>query len=86
MSASTRRRFGAVLIAIGLLSGIIVALINPDVVDTKVSHGGDKAALYTVVAVHTKMDIHSLGPSFALLAVGIVCLIWPSRQPPRLTS
>ena len=81
MSISTRRRFGWVLACISVLAFIVVQMLFADL---RVTEGGSTGNA-TWYAGHIKLD-HSWRTLLPVIGgvIGVLCLAWPSRRPPKL--
>ena len=94
MSTSARHKLGVTLIAIGILSGIVIAnitaMVRGETGDFQRTDRFQWSGLNIIITASTyttyTLPLLWLIPSFALFAAGITCLIWPTRKPPRLRT
>ena len=86
MRGLTKNKIGFVLVVIALLVAGVV-LVNVRVEQTgenQEQRTGDWR--FKVTRQQVKLDRRLLLPPLALFAVGVACLVWPTRKPPMLSS
>jgi hypothetical protein len=82
-----RRKLGVALVAVSIVSAIIAFVATGRSGDARIVSQRDAGNFHeTVVVVDVTVQRRWLAPSLALLVVGLLFLVWPSRKPPRLIS
>lgn len=85
MSPAARRKFGILLIAIAVVAMIVFQIVMFTQGDSRVIGSGSSGnASWTVTEIRLK--ISGFYPLSIIIcgALGILCLLWPSRKPPKL--
>jgi hypothetical protein len=89
MSISTRRKFGILLVAISvaaLVAFFIVGIFCVRGTGDYVAGGSIGNTHWAVYSGSGKSEVsgYYLIPAFLSGAIGVICLAWPSRKPPKL--
>jgi len=88
MCVKVRRRVGLVLMATSVLAAVIIQLVSDAFVqvstvrEDKPPSGALPTKVMLLVNVHWGYGL----PLAACFCCGLICLVWPSRKPPRLAS
>ena len=82
MSISPRRLLGLLLISGSVVACIVAVVFFSD--SRVVGSGTSGDASWTAGVVHFGVGWQFLLPVFLCGGVGVCCLVWPSRKPPKL--
>ena len=86
MCITNRHKVGLVLMATSVIAAILIQLLTGRLVEARTIHedklSSGAVASEIVLGFHWQYGI----PISACFALGLICFVWPSRKPPRLTS
>jgi hypothetical protein len=87
MSISTRRKSGVFLIAISVVAMVVFLVVDFFHTDWHYvgSESSDSSHVVAFAGV-SRINGYYLIPMFLCGAVGAICLLWPSRKPPKLNQ
>jgi hypothetical protein len=92
MDFTRRRKFGLAVIGASIFAAVIIQLLTDQVVQihtmpgTQPIHVSDNVAVSVVGVIKLEFKWPYAIPLAGCGAVGLICLAWPDRKPPRLVS
>ena len=83
----TRRKLGLALVGGSVIAGVTIQLLTGRVVRAETEreerlHSRQDWVVVSVTELH--WNFHYAFPLAGCLALGVGCVLWPSRKPPRL--
>lgn len=86
MHIENRRKVGFALVGVSVLAGATIQLFTGGVVKAQTTREDKLQSGLVASQIDLDIDSHYAVPLVVCCALGLGCIVWPSRRPPRLAS